>query len=53
MEDYQATYSLKMLSDYLCRYYGKKVIILLTKGIPAEKIQKYGFAFEGKTVLIG
>ena len=23
------------------------------KGIPAEKIRKYGFAFEGKKVLIG
>ena len=29
MEDYMASLSLKMLSDYLCRYYGKKVIILL------------------------
>lgn len=26
---------------------------LLAKGIPADKIQKYGFAFEGQTVLIG
>ncbi len=26
---------------------------LLEKGVPAEKIKKYGFAFEGKTVLIG
>ncbi len=26
---------------------------LRAKGIPAEKIRKYGFAFEGKTVLIG
>ena len=26
---------------------------LLDKGVPAEKIYKYGFAFEGKTVLIG
>ena len=26
---------------------------LCAKGIPAEKIRKYGFAFEGKTVLIG
>ena len=25
---------------------------LLAKGIPAERIYKYGFAFEGKTVLI-
>lgn len=27
--------------------------LLLEKGIPAEHIRKYGFAFEGKTVLIG
>ena len=26
---------------------------LRAKGIPAERIRKYGFAFEGKTVLIG
>ena len=26
---------------------------LLAKGIPEERIKKYGFAFEGKTVLIG
>lgn len=26
---------------------------LIAKGIPEEKIKKYGFAFEGKTVLIG
>ena len=26
---------------------------LLEKGIPQEKIRKYGFAFQGKTVLIG
>ena len=26
---------------------------LLQKGIPAERIRNYGFAFEGKTVLIG
>ena len=26
---------------------------LVAKGIPKEKIRKYGFAFEGKTVLIG
>ncbi len=29
MEDNEAACSLKMLSDYLCRYYNKKVIILL------------------------
>lgn len=27
--------------------------ILISKGIPAERIYKYGFAFEGKKVLIG
>ena len=26
---------------------------LVTKGIPPEHIKKYGFAFMGKTVLIG
>lgn len=26
---------------------------VVAKGIPAELILKYGFAFEGKTVLIG
>ena len=26
---------------------------LIRKGIPAEHIRKYGFAFEGKKVLIG
>ncbi len=26
---------------------------LLTRGISKERIRKYGFAFEGKTVLIG
>ena len=32
------------------KQYGQE---LITKGIPAERIHKYGFAFEGKTVLIG
>ena len=27
--------------------------ILLMKGIPKEKIRKYGFAFSGKRVMIG
>jgi hypothetical protein len=27
--------------------------VLWKKGIPAEKIHRYGFAFAGKTVLIG
>lgn len=26
---------------------------LLAKGIPAERIRKYGFAFEGRDVMIG
>ena len=26
---------------------------LIAEGIPAENIRKYGFGFEGKTVLIG
>ena len=26
---------------------------LMDRGIPAERIRKYGFAFEGKKVLIG
>ena len=26
---------------------------LIAKGIPSERIHKYGFAFEGKKVLIG
>ncbi len=29
MEDHEASYALKMLSDHLSRFYGKKVIILL------------------------
>lgn len=29
MDDYQASSSLRNLSEYLCRYYGKRVIILL------------------------
>ena len=27
--------------------------VLETKGIPADRIRKYGFAFRGKEVLIG
>ena len=27
--------------------------VLAAKGIPAERIRKYGFTFEGKKVLIG
>lgn len=28
-------------------------IVVVAKGIRAERIRKYGFAFEGKKVLIG
>lgn len=45
MEDNTAAFSLKMLSIYLSR--------LVAKGIPRERIRKYGFAFCGKRVLIG
>ena len=31
----------------------KYEMVLREKGVPAERIRKYGFAFEGKTVLIG
>jgi len=31
----------------------KDAALLEAKGIPPERIRKYGFAFEGKTVLIG
>ena len=30
----------------------KYAATLLAKGVPADKIYKYGFAFEGKNVLI-
>lgn len=31
----------------------KYASVLIGKGIPKERIRTYGFAFEGKTVLIG
>ncbi len=44
MEDYAATSSLKVLSDYLSRYYGKKVIILLDEyDTPMQEAYVNGF----------
>lgn len=44
MEDYMASLSLKMLTDYLCRYYGKKVIILLDEyDTPMQEAYVYGY----------
>lgn len=31
----------------------KYEVVLREKGVPAERIRKYGFAFEGKKVMIG
>ena len=38
------------LKDSFCKVYDGE---LLARGIPAERIRKFGFAFEGKQVLIG
>ena len=44
MENYLATLSLKMLSEYLSRYYGKKVIILLDEyDTPMQEAYVYGY----------
>ena len=44
MEDYLAVNSLKALSDYLMRYYGKKVIILLDDyDTPMQEAYVYGY----------
>ncbi len=44
MEDYLAVNSLKALSDYLIRYYGKKVIILLDEyDTPMQEAYVYGY----------
>ena len=44
MEDYEASGSIKMLSNYLSRYYGKKVIILLDEyDTPMQEAYMNGF----------
>lgn len=44
MEDYLAVNSLKALSDYLMRYYGKKVIILLDEyDTPMQEAYVHGY----------
>ena len=44
MEDYAAASSLSALSEYLCRYYGKKVIILLDEyDTPMQEAYVNGF----------
>lgn len=44
MEDYEASLSLQQLSDYLCRYYGKKAIILLDEyDTPMQEAFVYGY----------
>lgn len=44
MEDHEASFSLKALSNYLSRYYGKKVIILLDEyDTPMQEAFVYGY----------
>lgn len=44
MEDYMASLSLKLLSEYLCRYYGKKSIILLDEyDTPMQEAYVHGY----------
>ncbi len=44
MEDNEVAYSLKALSNYLCRYYGKKVIILLDEyDTPMQEAYVHGY----------
>ena len=44
MENHLASYSLNVLSDYLMRYYGKKVIILLDEyDTPMQEAFVYGY----------
>ena len=50
-ENSAITLSLKKLSLYLSRYYGKSALV--AEGIGEDRIRTYGFGFEGKKVLIG
>ena len=44
MENYEASSSLKILSNYLCRYYGRNVIILLDEyDTPMQEAYVYGY----------
>lgn len=44
MENNAASFSLKALSDYLCRYYGKKVILLLDEyDTPMQEAYVHGY----------
>ena len=50
MENYLASLSLKMLSEYLCRYYGRKVIILLDEyDTPMQEAYANGYSEEMET----
>lgn len=52
MEDYIASASLKYLSDYLMRYYGKKVIILLDEyDTPMQEAFMHGYWDESVTFI--
>lgn len=54
MDETIATLAIHKMSDFLSRYYEKKVIILLDEyDTPVQEARKYGFAFCGKQVLIG
>ena len=54
MEDSEASFSLKALSDYLCRYYGKKVIILLDEyDTPMQEAYVNGYWVELSSFIRG
>ena len=54
MDETIAALAIHKMSDFLSRYYEKKVIILLDEyDTPVQEARKYGFASCGKQVLIG